>query len=110
MLDDLMEWHVSLLDSIVTKKDDPNMAIAIKLSDINEGEWRKQRREIKEKAKQRLNYGKQLSRQKETGKRKWDDMSSYEQHAIEDFETKISERAYEATRIKKPRASIRSLE
>ena len=44
MLDELMQWHVSLLQWIVRKKEHPDMAIAIKLSDINEGEWRKQRR------------------------------------------------------------------
>ena len=109
MLDELMQWHVSLLQSIVTKKEDPNMAIAIKLSDINEGEWRKQRREIKEKAKQRLNSAKRLSMQKESGKRKWDDMSPYEQQSIEEYETQKLQRAYKATCIEKPEVSIRIL-
>ena len=79
------------------------MAIAIKLSDINEGEWRKQRREIKEKAKQRLNSAKRLSMQKESGKRKWDDMSPYEQQSIEAYETQKLQRAYKATCIERPK-------
>ena len=81
------------------------MAIAIKLSDINEGEWRKQRRQLKYEAKQRLEDGKQLSKQKETGKRKWDEMSSTEKQCIEDFETNKTKKTYEATLIKKPRVT-----
>ena len=81
------------------------MAIAIKLSDLNAREWREQRRELKSKAKQRLKMGKHLSQLKETGKRKWDDMSSYEQQTIESFETQKLQKAYKATLITKPRVS-----
>ena len=103
MLDELMEWHVRLLDTIVTKKDDPNMAIAIKLSDLNAHEWREQRRELKSKAKQRLKDGSRLSEQKDTGKRTWHEMSSTEKQPIEDYETNKSRKEYEMLLIKKPR-------
>ena len=109
MLDELMEWHVSLLDEIVTKNDDPNMAIARKLSDLSEHQWREQRRELKSKAKQQLKNGARLSEQKESGKRKYWEMSSTEKQLIEDYETQKLERDYKATLCKKPRIEIRIL-
>ena len=98
-----MEWHVSLLDEMVTKNDDPNMAIARKLSDLSEHQWREQRRELKSKAKQRLKNGARLSEQKESGKRKWGEMSSTEKQLIEDYETNKSRKVYESLLVKKPR-------
>ena len=103
MHDELMQWHVSLLQWIVRKKEHPEMAIAIKLSDINEGEWREHRRQLKNVAKQRLKDGKHLSRQKEAVKRTWDDMSSTEKQLIEDYETNKSTTEYEILLVKKPR-------
>ena len=108
MLDELMQWHASLLEYIVKKKEDPNMAIAKRLSDIDEGEWREQRRQMRDDARNRLRMGEYLSKLKEKGKRKWDNMSSGQQQCIEDFETLKSKSAYEAIAIKKPRGNCGS--
>ena len=81
------------------------MAIAIRLSDINEGEWREQRRQLTCDAKQQIKDGARLLKQKETSKRTWDDMSSTEKQLIEDYETNKSTTEYEATRVKKPRTN-----
>ena len=105
MLDELMQWHVSLLQSTVTKKEDPNMAIAIKLSDISESEWREQRRQLKCDAKQWMKDGARLLKEKETSKIMWDEMSSAEKHCIADYVTDKSKKAYEATLIKKSRCN-----
>ena len=78
------------------------MIIALKLSDLNEGEWRETRQQLKKDAKHRLKDGARLSKQKDTGKRMWNEMSSTEKQLIEDYETKKSRREYEMLRVKKP--------
>ena len=78
------------------------MVIALKLSDLNEGEWRETRQQVKNDAKQRLKDGARLSKQKDTGKRMWNEMSSTEKQLIEDYETKKSRREYEMLRVEKP--------
>ena len=79
------------------------MVIALKLSDLNEGEWREARQRLKKEARLRLKDGAFLSKQKDTGKRMWNEMSSTEKQLIEDYETKKSRREYEALLVKKPR-------
>ena len=91
-----------------TKKEHPNMAIAKRLSDIDEGEWREQRRQLKYDAKQRIKDGARLLKQKETSNRTWDDMSSTEKHCTEDYVTDKSKKAYEAILIKKSRCNRES--
>ena len=81
------------------------MAVARRLSDIDEGEWREQRRQLKCDAKQRMKDGARLLKEKETIKRTWDDMSSTEKHLIADYVTDKSKKAYEATLIKKSRCN-----
>ena len=103
MLDDFMNWHCSLLQYIVEHRAHPDMAIAIKLSDLNEREWRVIRQRLKNDARLRLRTGARLSKQKETGKRTWNEMSSTERQLIEDFETRKSARAYDKLLVKKPR-------
>ena len=78
------------------------MIIALKLSDLNEGEWRETRQQLTNDAKHRLKDGARLSKQKDTGKRMWNEMSSTEKQLIEDYETNKSTTEYEATRVKKP--------
>ena len=81
------------------------MAIAKRLSDIDEGEWREQRRQLKCDAKQRMKDAVRLLKEKRTLKRRWDDISSTEKHLIVDYVTDKSKKAYEATLIKKARVS-----
>ena len=103
MLDEFMIWHCSLLQYIVQYKAHPDMAIALKLSDLNEGEWRETRQRLKNEARHRLKDGARLSKQKETGKRMWNEMSSTQKQLIEDYETKKSRKEYEMLLVKKPR-------
>ena len=103
MLDEFMNWHCSLLQYIVRRKAHPYMAIAVKLSDLNEGEWRETRQRLKNEARLRLKDGARLSKQKDTGKRMWNEMSSTERQLIEDYETEKSIRLYETLLVKKPR-------
>ena len=103
MLDEFMKWHRSLLQYIVECKAHPDMAIALKLSDLNEGEWRETRLRLKNEARQRLKDGARLSKQKDIGKRTWNEMSSTQKQLIEDYETEKSRRKYEKLLVKKPR-------
>ena len=105
MLDEFMIWHRSLLQYIVQYKAHPDMAIALMLSDLNAGEWRETRQRLKNEARLRLKDGARLSKQKDTGKRTWNEMSSTEKQLIEDYETKKSRREYEMLLVKKPRIS-----
>ena len=98
-----MTWHAAMLDYILEIKKDPAMAMAIRLSDLNEKTFVEERRQLFANAKQRLRDGALLAEQKELGQINWDDMSATEQHLVEDFETKKLERDYEATKVKKPR-------
>ena len=103
MLDEFMSWHCSLLQYIVQYKAHPDMAIALKLSDPKESEWREARQRLKNEARLRLKDGECLSIQKEIGKRTWSEMSFAERELIEDYETKKSKSEYEKLLVKKPR-------
>ena len=103
MLEEFMIWHRDLLQYIVQVKAHPDMAVALKLSDLNEGQWRETRQRLKDEARHRLTDGARLSKQKNTGKRTWNEMSATEQQLIEDYETKKSRKAYEMLLVKKPR-------
>lgn len=105
MLDEFMIWHCALLQYIVQYKADPHMAIALRLSDLNEGEWRETRQRLKNEARLRLKDGARLSKQKDTGKRMWGEMSSTEKQLIEDYETNKSKREYDMHVVKKPRTN-----
>ena len=102
MLDEFMIWHSSLLQYIVQYKAHPDMAVAVKLSDLNEGQWRETRQRLKNEARHRLKDDARLSKQKDTGKRMWNEMSSTEKELIEDYETTKNRREYEWLLVKKP--------
>ena len=102
MLDKFMIWHSSLLQYIVQYKAHPHMAVALKLSDLNEGQWLETRQRLKNEARKKLKDGARLSNQKDTGKRTWNEMSSTQKQLIEDYETNKSRRQYETLLVKKP--------
>ena len=104
MLEEFVNWHVSLLHSLLERQQHPDVIVARsnavilanRLSDLDQHEWPKQRRQCKMKAKQRMDHGAFLVEERDPGKRKFDDMSATEQQTLEDFETKKSRRMYEA--------------
>jgi hypothetical protein len=102
MLEEFMNWHASLLQSLIERNTHPAVVLAHKLSDLDQHEWQKQRRKCKIKAKQRMDYGAFLVKERDSGKRKFDDMSATEQQTLEDFENLLSRRVYEDTRANKP--------
>jgi len=87
MLEDAMHWHASMLLSIVAYEDHPDMENARQLGALDQGAWRQQRQERKRQAKQRISQGSRLAMERDTEKRKYEDMSATEEHILEDFDT-----------------------
>ena len=96
-----MTWHVSLLQSLLEHQQHPDVIMARRLSDLDQKEWQRQRRLSKMKAKERMNHGAFLVEQRDSPKRKFDDMSTAEQQILEDFETPKARNLYEAACVKK---------
>ena len=90
MLGELMIWHASLLQSTVEHQNHPDMANARKLPALDQKMWQMQRRERKLEAKERMVQGSRLENERDSGKRKFEDMSATEQEVLEDFETGIT--------------------
>ena len=94
MLDELMIWYGSLLQSILEHQSHPDMANARKLAGLDQKMWQMHRRERKLKAKQRMVQGSSLMKERDSGKRNFDDMSATEQQVLEDYETDKSAKRY----------------
>ena len=97
-----MTWHASLLQSIIERKNDPDMTIARKLSDLTQKQWQQLRQQTKAEAKERTKYAEFFVEQRDRGKRKFEDMSATEQQILEDFETQKSARQYEDACLRRP--------
>ena len=87
MLEDLMTWHASLLQSILDRQNHPDMANARKLAALDQTVWRMHRRERKKEAQQRMVQGSRLVKERDSSKRNFEDMSDAEQQVLEDFDT-----------------------
>jgi len=87
MLEDLMTWHASLLQSILDRQNHPDMANARKLAALDQTVWRMHRRERKKEAQQRMVQGSRLVKERDSSKRNFEDMSAAEQQVLEDFDT-----------------------
>jgi len=87
MLEELMTWHASLLQSILERQNHPDMANARKLAALDQTVWRMHRRERKKEAQQRMVQGSRLVKERDSSKRNFEDMSAAEQQVLEDFDT-----------------------
>ena len=87
MLDELMIWYGSLLQSILEPESHPDMANARKLADLDQKMWRMQRKERTLEAKQKMVQGSSRVKERDSGKRNFDDMPATEQQVLEDYET-----------------------
>ena len=94
MLDELMIWYGSLLQSILEHESHPDMADARKQADLEQKMWRMQRKEKKLQAKQEMVQGSSLVKERDSGKRKFKDMSVTEQQVLEDYETNKSAKRF----------------
>ena len=87
MLEELMTWHASLLQSILEHQNHSDMANARKLAALDQTVWRMHRRERKKEAQQRMVQGSRLVKERDSSKRNFEDMSAAEQQVLEDFDT-----------------------
>lgn len=94
MLEELMIWHASLLQSIIERQNHPDMANARKLAALDQKIWQRYRRERKSEAKQRMVQGSHLVKERDSGKRNFEDMSATEQQVLEDFDTGKSQKRH----------------
>ena len=94
LIDDLMVWHGSLLQSILEHRNHPDMANARKLSALDQQKWQMQRRDKKRQAKLLMAHGSHLANERDSHKRKFEDMSGVEQQVLEEFETDRSAKRY----------------
>ena len=62
MLDEFMTWYQGLLQSILRRRNHPDMADAHKLSDLKEKDFQMQRRQEKEKTKRDLKQGELMAK------------------------------------------------
>ena len=84
MLEEFMIWHASLLQSLLDRQENPDMKYVRRLSALNEQKWQRQRREEKNKVKERIDEGVRLSAQRDSRKRKFEEMSATELQTLED--------------------------
>ena len=101
MLEEFMTWHASLLQSLLERQQHPDMTTARKLSDLDQAPWRRERKEGKWQAKQRVHDGAFLAEQRDSAKRKFDDISAADQQVLKDFGTQKSKKQYEQTHVQK---------
>ena len=103
MVQVLMTWHASMLQSILDRQKHPGMATAHMCSAKNEWckIWRTNRREEKSKAWVDLRQGQNLAKERDSGKRKFDAMSATEQQLVEDYDCDRLNKRYKETKIRK---------
>ena len=101
MFHDAMYWHASMLQNIIQRNNHPDMEIARQLGAIDQGPWRQSRAETKREARERFPQGKHLAMDRDTKKRKYDDMSATEQQILEDFDTHKLRKDHDEARAKK---------
>ena len=88
MLEELMIWHASPLQSLLDRQKNPDMKHVRRRSALNEQKRHRQRREEKKKAKQRIDKGVRLSKQRYSCKRKCEEISAIKQQIWEDYDTR----------------------
>ena len=94
-LDECMHWFTSLANDIVTHQSQEGFDLQQSASSRDPQEQQRQqtRREALQKARDALRLGATLAKQKNKGKRTYDDMDEAEQKTLEDYETGKTKKA-----------------
>ena len=95
MLEDLMTWHASLLQSLLDREKHPDINHVRRQSALNEQTWNMQRREDKRTAKERMNEGARLIEERDSRKRKFQHLSATEQQILEEYDTGKTHKEHE---------------
>ena len=112
-LDQCLQWYVDLANNIVSHQTQEGIDVqrAASSKDEQERQQQQKRREALQKAQNALRLGQALARQRNEGKRKFEDMDEDEQQILEDYDTGRAKRAKEAnttTKMKPFRCQLNS--
>lgn len=107
MLEDGVHWHASLLQSLVEHEKRPGLAHARQMSDRQQTAWRRQKKQAYLYAKQALSQGKRLSKDRDSNKRRYDEMSATEQQTLEDFDTNKLQKLVDLTSLRVEKTPFR---
>jgi hypothetical protein len=88
-LDECILWYTSLANDIATHQSQEGFDIQVSASSLDGQERQRQqtRREALQKARDALRLGATLAKQRDHGKRAYEDMDEAEQKTLEDYET-----------------------
>ena len=94
-LNDCMQWFTSLANDIVTHQSQEGFDLQLSASSRDPQEQQRQqtRREALQKARDALRLGATLAKQRDKGKRTYDEMDDAEQKTLEDYETGRTKKA-----------------
>ena len=94
-LDECLQWYCCLANDIVVHKTQEGFDAQLSASSKDEQERQRQqtRREALQKARDALRRGAALAKERDDGKRSYDDMDDAEQKMLEDYETGRTKKA-----------------
>jgi len=94
-LDECVQWFTCLANDIVTHQSQEGFDLQLSASSLNGQERQRQqtRREALQKARDALRLGATLAKQRDKGKRTYDEMDDAEQKTLEDYETGRTKKA-----------------
>jgi hypothetical protein len=94
-LDECLQWYSCLANDIVVHQTQEGFDAQLSASSLDEQERQRQqtRREALQKARDALRLGAALAKQRDDGKRSYDDMNDAEQKMLEDYETGRTKKA-----------------
>ena len=94
-LDECLQWYICLANDIVVHQTQEGFDAQLSASSLDEQERQRQqtRREALQKARDALRLGEALAKQRDDGKRSYDDMNEAEQKILEDYETGRTKKA-----------------
>jgi hypothetical protein len=94
-LDKTMQWYISLANEIAVHQSQEGFDIQLSASSLGEQERQRQqtRREALQKARDALRLGATLAKQRDRGKRAYDDMDDAEHKILEDYDTGKAKKA-----------------
>ena len=94
-LDECMQWYICLANDIAVHQTQEGFDIQMEASSLGEQERQRQqtRREALQKARDASRLGAILAKQRDDGKRAYDDMDDAEQTILQDYETGRTKKA-----------------
>jgi hypothetical protein len=94
-LDECLQWYSCIANDIVVHQTQEGFDAQLSASSLDEQERQRQqtRREALQKARDALRLGAALAKQRDDGKRSYDDMHDVEQKMLEDYETGRTKKA-----------------